>query len=733
MRKFKSKKGFTLAEVLLVVGILAILATVVILSVVDYLRSTTKLEYDGYAKSIFVAAQNHLTMAEHEGFLGRTNFGDEEGAGTGVYRLVVENGVCQNGDDSVWDLILPPGSVDETVRSGSYVIRYQKSPAQILDVFYWSDNGRYAYSYTNGDYYTLLDIAGQEDKREQLRDFEGSVIGYYGGTEAGDARGAKLNAPQIQLVNAEKLYVLVNNPNPDEDYAKLKLVIHGETSNKSKEIDLVKTDSTYWDTGSNQFRIVLDDITENEKHFAQQFSDAGLIAGEDIKVYAVAYNDQVYTNVAFSSEQVTNSLFGECEIDADNTLETLGVANIRHLENLDIQISEFDTERLRLGTGFTAAQTSDLSWKNFVNAIDPEDPENVVVYDKIGEHKSAEPGCYEPINPNYNLHYDGQNHTIADLKINARGYAGLFGRPTGQINVMNLKLQDFNVTGTNGAGTLAGYMKDSQVRNVLVCQSSDLAANVGVTATSGWAGGLIGESIGTRVNASAAAVYVTSEADGAGGLIGKVEGGKLSGCYSAGFTVGAAYETEEDSYNVTAPTGMVGGLVAKVDGADISYSYSTCSVSGVTAGGLVGTTNEDISYSYCTGLVNGSGMQGAFAATLSTNEVTVYEGNYYFSIVNGGIPAVSDGPTGASAFDTSTASYRAFVSTGSETNPRSNASPYDDTLVAYYQGKYNLRTVNQLGDGADNKYPTDENDFVNTHYGDWPAPEILVVNTPEGT
>ena len=716
-----------MAEVLLVVGILAILATIVILSVVDYLRSTTKLEYDGYAKSIFVAAQNHLTMAEHEGFLGRTNFGDEEGTGTGVYRLVVENGVCQNGDDSVWDLILPPGSVDETVRSGSYVIRYQKSPAQILDVFYWSDNGRYAYSYSNSDYLTFLSIIGQEDKHDKLRDFDGSVIGYYGGTDPSDARGAKLNAPQIQLVNAEKLYVVVDNPNPDVENAILKLVIHGETSNNSKEIILRKTDSTYWDAGSNQFRVILDDVTENGKHFAQQFSDAGLIAGEDIKVYAVAYNDQEFTNVAFSSEQVTNSLFGDCETGMDGTLETLGVANIRHLENLDTQISEFDTDRL--GTGFTATQTSDLSWKNFVNSIDPEDPENVVVYDKIGEHKSVDPGCYEPINPNYSLYYDGQNHTIADLKINVRGYAGLFGRPTGQINVMNLKLQDFIVTGTNGAGTLAGYLKDSQVRNVLVCQSSDLAVDVGVTASSGWAGGLVAESIGTRVNASAAAVRVSSDADGAGGLIGNVEGGVISGCYSAGFTVGAAYETEEDSYNVTAPTGMVGGLIAKVEGAAISYSYSTCSVTGVTAGGLVGSTDDDISYSYCTGLVHGSGMQGAFAGAL--NAGADYEGNNYFSIVNGGMPAVSDGPTGASAFDTSTAAYRAFVSTGSESKPRSDASPYDDTLIAYYQGKYNLRTVNQLGDGADNRYSTDENDFVNTHYGDWPAPETLVVNTPE--
>ena len=45
--------------------------------------------------------------------------------------------------------------------------------------------------------------------------------------------------------------------------------------------------------------------------------------------------------------------------------------------------------------------------------------------------------------------------------------------------------------------------------------------------------------------------------------------------------------------------------------------------------------------------------------------------------------------------------------------------------------KYNLKTVEQLGDDnvvteATDKVPAD---FVAVHYGDWPAPEILVINT----
>ena len=89
------------------------------------------------------------------------------------------------------------------------------------------------------------------------------------------------------------------------------------------------------------------------------------------------------------------------------------------------------------------------------------------------------------------------------------------------------------------------------------------------------------------------------------------------------------------------------------------------------------------------------------------------------------------------AFDENTVDYRSFVSTGAEGDERKAATPYDDTLVAYYQGSFNLKTVKQLGyspavvtgDPDTAALP----DFVDTHYGDWPAPEILIVNVPDGS
>lgn len=749
-----------MVETLIVVAIIVVLAGVVILSVINYLRSTTKLEYDGYAKSIFVAAQNHLTMAEHEGYLGRTEFGYQSSNDRteGVYYFEVINGSCSFAKDkAILDLMLPYGAVDETVRAGSYIIRYQKQSAKVLDVFYWSESGRYSYNYqqstssvSSSDYNGFL---SNKNDKDTLRNYSTSnaVIGYYGGEGADDLMGDKLEAPQIQVVNAERLYVMVNKPNSDVANAQLKLVIRGKESKNYREIVLSSASGAdYLVESGDQYKVVLDDVTDSRKHFSNQFclGTDPLIPGEDITVYAVAYNDQAFTNVAYSSEQITNSLFADSVAEvADGVTANVGIANIRHLENLDYEISGYDgssAEGARV-----IAQTMDLNWNDFATAVATVMvPADRVKVEKLDGSSStvAGSGGYEPINPNYELNYYGLNHAITGLKVNVdpkTGYAGVFGWPTGAVSVYDLRLEDCSVSGMY-AGTLAGKTSGGKISNVLVTQSSGDAAGVGVFGGNGYVGGLVGETEATVVEACASAVRVTGDVEGtnskgAGGLIGKTTVGTLTGCYSAGFTTGGAYVPSEDGYNVTAPSGVAGGLVAAVEGTPISYCYSTCSASGPAVGGLVGKSDAEISYCYAAGLVGPIGddsFAGAFAGELSGNASNYY-GNYYYSAVNWSTAgAVGIGSSGARAFDEDTKTYRMFVPSGEEGSPRSEANPYDDTLTAYYQGKYNLRTVTQLGPDEHYYAPGESERFVSTyyvytHYGDWPAPEILIINTPE--
>ncbi len=74
---------------------------------------------------------------------------------------------------------------------------------------------------------------------------------------------------------------------------------------------------------------------------------------------------------------------------------------------------------------------------------------------------------------------------------------------------------------------------------------------------------------------------------------------------------------------------------------------------------------------------------------------------------------------GITEIDLNAASYEAFVGAQGKWT---EAVPNDDVLGLYYGGKYNLMGVSRLDTSLDSK------SIVNTHYGDWPAPEIFVIN-----
>ena len=64
-----NRRGFTMAETLVAVGIIGILSAVIFVGVTNYLRTMRQLERDGIAKELFVSAQNHLTTADSQGYL----------------------------------------------------------------------------------------------------------------------------------------------------------------------------------------------------------------------------------------------------------------------------------------------------------------------------------------------------------------------------------------------------------------------------------------------------------------------------------------------------------------------------------------------------------------------------------------------------------------------------------------------------------------------------------------
>ncbi|MBR3240344.1 MAG: type II secretion system protein [Oscillospiraceae bacterium] len=847
--------GFTMAEMLIVIAILGILAGVAFVAVQQHQKSVTQLQYDTIAKEIFVAAQNHLTLAKSENYQDTDALTHDRGTpGDAVADQNTSEGgsVTYNNDiyyfysgdtraDSILDQILPFGSV-ELVTGGSYIIRYQPKAAKVLDVFYWTDGSeRYDANLGKDDYVTLVD-SYREDAHKNHPD---GLLGWCGGEGVVDS-GDYLEAPVINVINDALLLVEVTDTNKSntELSPQLKLIVSGEKSGAKVAIPLSPTIRNNrvlkYDNVDGKYSVALDDITTSGLHFADINNDTSLdflkddsgsqikfIPGENIIIQAVAYSNTVLTSVAYSGEWTTNSLFGEVPVDKTTIGTTITVtvkknvyiSNIRHLENLNDGLSSVaygDSFFVTNGNSNTinAVQTVDLDWNTFktrANELkgvtgDAITTTAINIYDSGNKYTIS--NSFLPVSVSYTLTYNGQsettnttgtgeeavtttikeNHSIKNILVDNTGAAsenvpitnaGIFGSLTGA-TINNLALLDTQVTLTTSgdAGTLAGSLIGSTVENVIAYNSTN-ATTANVTASSGSVGGLVGSiSAKTELKKCAAAVIVSSASGNAGGLVGtatSIPGTlcKVSGCYSAGHTVdktltgsNTVVDYDSDSYNVIA-SGNAGGLIGDATATEIKYSYSTCSATGATVGGLVGKATGSIQYSYCTGLVKSiaaTPVEGAFAGTYSGTAKDCM----FFEIINereetygaaktptGGytyLPPVNgtETVTGIVAMDETASTFNAFSKPRTVGYAWQTALPYNDTLTKYCgegsgtsrEAKYILKTVAQLalldslntdfavqGEPAESDNPQIPADFVATHYGDWPAPEIFVVNT----
>lgn len=713
MNRTKLQRGFTLAETLIVVAIITILSGVSFIAVQNHMRSLAQLERDGIAKEIFVAAQNHLTMAEHEGYLGLDGYGTLEKKDKGTYYFVSSGSAFVG--SSLLKVMLPFGAVDETVRlGGSYIIRYQRDTGRVLDVFFSWPNQRFPHTFDGDELSTLLSEYTEEGNKKRRNYTDGSVIGWYGGEAAQTLATLSLDPPVLEVINQERLQVIVKDPNFGKTGASLQLIIKGVSSKKEKAIPLgaLSTSTVPVETGAlqNVYTVTLDDITMSGRHFAELFES--FAPGENITIQAIAYSNSALSNIAYSGEKKTNSLFADLTEETSTsgsetvTRGTALISNIRHLENLDVGISKAAYTKLNIAN---AKQTTDLDWEKFKEKIG--DTNNTVIYENGAEPGATaggktKAGCYMPVSPENPLAYDGANHRISNVLVDINQHAGVFGE----------------------------MVSESRVSDLLVYNAS-------ITSSSGNAGGLIGSMSGTTVERCAANGTVSSSGEdhAAGGLIGLTSSGTVTACYTAGHTEDGSYEKwveakdgDNDPHGCDVTGTTAGGLIGDAGSTGIESSYSTCSAAGAKVGGLIGSGSGAVTSCYATGLVKGTGdnpTEGAFAGTYTGSSIS---GSHYYMIINerkteenGNTPFSYLDPLGAGtpsggllALDRDAEEYETFV--GSDW---ADAVPNDQALVTWYQGTYPFPTVAQLGATV-----SEDDHFINTHYGDWPAPEIFVIN-----
>ncbi|MCR5097192.1 MAG: prepilin-type N-terminal cleavage/methylation domain-containing protein [Erysipelotrichaceae bacterium] len=740
----RRKKGFTMAELLAVVAIIAILAGIGFIALSHYFRVLKQLEYDGIAKEIFISAQNHLSLADNESYLGTDNgdFGKNESGN--IYYYVIGNDKSELNENSALALMLPFASIDETVRQGgSYVIRYDKSAARVLDVFYSAPKSMFGYAFADsdsadGDYSLLMSDVyyGNEQaakvNRRKYRD--NYVVGFYGSEEASDLDYTdKLVKPELVIDNSERLRIYVNNTQAiktADENTKLRFIITGVTSKAECYIDIELKDI------ADKAEYILDSLTEADKHFHNLFCNdspgaediqktGNFIAGENIVVQAKVFRDDILSNVLFSDKKTTNSLFA-----TDSTDSKALVSNIRHLENLSIEISNLNnTAKAKTAV---AEQVRDLDWADFKTRIG----DSFSGIYPIDSSKKTN-NTYKPVNidaSNY-LTYNGKNNKISNVVANESN-AALFGSLKNS-TIQNLILTDFNITGSSSAGALVAYADNVAVTNVAAYNSSSSSAK-SIVGTQN-AGGLIGYALNnSRISKSAAALCVSG--NNAGGLIGYCDNSTVEGSYSGGHTTETQYDKENT--NIFSASGNAGGLIGYSAGSVISSSYSTCSADGATAGGLIGDSNGNtVSNCYAVGYVKGDNdnkeNKGLFIGKHTAGSLN---GNSCLTVANVDLGPVGnlekDNTNGVSLVDDNTYKYADFVKLSAQ------ASTYDSQLGNLYNNTYLFRSIKDLDVSVDytdiNNDGIEDNtdgdgiyDLVAVHYGDWASYETFAVNIPQ--
>lgn len=235
-------KGFTLAELLIVVAITIILAAVGFIAIFQYQQNLKFTEMENDAREVFLAAQNSLTSMKENG-VDLKDPGEDEITGTLLekptdFSKAFEKSGISGTEDEYWtknqthfkyishkagdpvdddngpllNQILDFGSVDETVRrNGSYIIEYDEETYTVYGVFYSDSNQIEQKHYDLTAKYTYLNAnRTNKDNRKNFgknNDNLGrlTTVGYYGAATDDNIDTEKAKAPKITIYNSGKI------------------------------------------------------------------------------------------------------------------------------------------------------------------------------------------------------------------------------------------------------------------------------------------------------------------------------------------------------------------------------------------------------------------------------------------------------------------------------------------------------------------------------------------------
>ena len=574
-RNQRKHGGFTLAELLIVIAIVAIVSGFGFVAVVQHQRTLKLTEMDNIAREIYVAAQNHLTESASTGewqklynankdstdFLGE-KFNQSQDTTVTVsdpanhdFRTFTFNpsstaDLFEKSSDGTAEtalgLMLPAGATDDAVRSdGYYVVEYDALTASVYGIFY-TDN---SLGVNSDDVLNIDQSSGGRNNTDYRLNYtknsKRDIIGYYGGTVTtkpvvkeedlkpeDEVRPLPITA---EIINDARLLLVVTDPNNTLTKSISVQIFDNNNSNVSISNFDSKITTTEGSAQVTKYIYILDSVVDAGKHFTEQFSS--LQAGGDI--YAIV-------TATVQSSKAGSTATGEvtCETNKANSLFADGSSNIaayiengRHLENLSKDISGVSKDTVKTaeiiksfgwaGGGENDANASDT----FMAAIENEKAEyGLTPYNSVSfaDGKNGEANNYYGVENSVLSDFHGKTKdiTLSHFTIAARtassnsGNSGLIESTDHSLDIANIILSDFHVTGGYDSSGTAGVVigNVSSKTNAEESDSSERALNISnvsvenSSSTAYSAGLFVGSADTDRVNLSTCIIKGDSSA-----------------------------------------------------------------------------------------------------------------------------------------------------------------------------------------------------------------------------
>lgn len=341
---------------------------------------------------------------------------------------------------------------------------------------------------------------------------------------------------------------------------------------------------------------------------AEVFSFYALVdeANQDLTL-ANGTNSQQVTNVPLAPNKHT-TLVGDVEnLGLTNVTFTASIDEIwGNEETVDILGYNYDavnnTYNITSEKGLRAMAEFVNGGQTDINITLAKDITLTEVWTPIGNSSNQYAGTF-----------DGDNHTITGLTLNAGDYIGLFGEVGGNGTVKNLKLTNVNVSGNISVGAVVGW-------NEGTISGCSVSGNIKGSQT---IGGVAGTTINSNITDCSVegTVTGTGEFSKAGGIIGNADRSRITECHSSAMVEGNS---------------IVGGIVGRgMNNSNITACYATGEVKATIAsgkadaGGVVGhmVGNTIITACYSTGNVtaeNGSNVGGVIGYSYISTTTSCY-------------------------------------------------------------------------------------------------------------